>query len=121
MVEKSEERITQRTTRQDEPLKCCVRFELPFTSFGASANYVGNSMSDKLMMRRVAGVVHSLASEFDMLSRREDLSLELMARCIQEAVSTANCEITKVSASRRPSCIDQINGVQLAINASHRR
>ena len=62
-------------------------------------------MADTFTLRRMAGEIHSLASDLDMLSRRQDLSLRLMALSIQDAVTVANSEIRRVTGTekaRRP-------------------
>ena len=89
---KSEAKLTHELACQGEPLKPSVRLEIPLASVAPSAAHV-------VMMRRLAGVVHSLATEFDALSRRKDLSLELMSLNIRDAVNNANSEIQRVTAT----------------------
>lgn len=57
--------------------------------------------ADAFTIRRVAGVINALASKFDMLSRRQDLSLRSMSLSLQDAVSTANSEIRRVTANAK--------------------
>ena len=52
---------------------------------------------------RVAGVIQSLADELDMLSRRKDVSLRLLALSAQVAVNTANSEIRKITGTDKPT------------------
>lgn len=53
-------------------------------------------MADAVTIRRVAGAIHSLESQLDMLSSRKDLSLRLMALSLELAVNSANSEIRKI-------------------------
>jgi hypothetical protein len=53
--------------------------------------------ADAVTIRRVAGVIHALAAEMDVLSRHQGLSLGLMALVIQDAVSSANAEIRRIT------------------------
>jgi hypothetical protein len=78
-------------------------------------------MVDTFTMRRVAGVVHSLAFELDMLSRRQDLSLRLMALSLKDVVNTANTEIRRITTTDKLTRSRQIGATQPAINASHHR
>jgi uroporphyrinogen-III synthase len=59
-------------------------------------------MTESVTIWRVAGVVDALAAELDMLSRRKDLSLRLMAVGLQTAVETANAEIRGIIATDKP-------------------
>ena len=59
-------------------------------------------MTEPVTIWRVEGVIHSLASELDMLSRRKDLSLRLMAQGLQTVVNTANSEIREIIAADKP-------------------
>ena len=59
-------------------------------------------MTETFTIWRVESVIHSLASELDMLSRRKDLSLRLMALGLQTAVNTANSEIREIIAADKP-------------------
>lgn len=52
---------------------------------------------------RVAGVIQSLADELDMLSRRKDVSLRLLALSAQVAVDTANSEIRRITGTDKPT------------------
>lgn len=54
-------------------------------------------MADTVTIWRVTGVIQSLADELDMLSRRKDVSLRLLALSAQVAVNTANSEIRKIT------------------------
>ena len=54
-------------------------------------------MADTIMLWRVAGVIHSLAAELDMLSRRKDLSLRLLAMSLEAIVNEANAEIRRAT------------------------
>ena len=60
-------------------------------------------MIENFTIWRVAGVIHSLASELDMLAHRKDLSLRLMALGLQTAVNTANAEIREIIATDKPT------------------
>jgi hypothetical protein len=59
-------------------------------------------MTESVTIWRVAGVIDALTSELDMLSRRKDLSLRLMALGLQTAVETANAEIRGIIATDKP-------------------
>lgn len=79
-------------------------------------------MADNFTMQRVAAVIRSLASELDMLSRRQDLSLRLLALFLQDAVNTANSEIRRITGTDKPRCArEQIDTTRPAIDASHHR
>jgi len=74
------------------------------------------TMVDTFTIRHVTDVVDSLASELDMLSRRRDLSLRLMALMLQDAVKSANAEIGKATSADKASRASAQNPViQLAV------
>jgi len=79
-------------------------------------------MTETVTIRRVAGVIDALAAELDMLARRKDLSLRLMALGLQTAVNTANSEIRGIIATDGPrarTISDRV--IPAGDSASHRR
>ncbi|HXR85670.1 MAG TPA: hypothetical protein VN728_01810 [Stellaceae bacterium] len=66
-------------------------------------------MTESVTIWRVAGVIDSLSSQLDMLSRRTDLSLRLMAVGLQTAVKTANAEIRGIIATDKPESATDIS------------
>lgn len=64
---------------------------------GTGGKHLVLPMMDIYNLRRVAGILNGLAAEFDMLSRRTDLTARLIVLSTQDAVNDANRRIREMT------------------------
>jgi hypothetical protein len=64
---------------------------------GRAAKHLVLPMMDVYNLRRVAGILNGLAADFDMISRRHDISARLIILSVRDAVDQANTRIKEMT------------------------